>query len=433
MGWSGNASVIRSRARRAGGPRRACGKTGCARLGVSVARRAGEWNLRALSLVAFAHGISDFFAGMIPLVIYFVIARDGLSPVYQGLLGFLWYFTSSVVQPFFGAYADRHGRWWFLPSAILLTVTSLSLAGSVHSLSLLALCIVAGGIGSAVMHPEAGKYSALLSGTRKAGGISIFQIGGQIGFSLGPIAIAPLLAHFGGSGELYLLPPMVLVACAIFATMPGIDRAAYGGERPEYVARPAGERVDRFGVTLIIASTALRQFVTGAFMTFLPNVLAARGYTLTEAGELVSAFLMVSVVGLYAGGAMADRFGALRVSVGSLCAAVPFLVFFFAVPGVPGIALLLCGNALLAMQNAPGVALVQAMLPRNLGMALGLMNGVAFGVGSMFVALTGFIGVRFGFDAALAQVSYIPLLAALAMLAVGKRGAERKAAVRRSN
>jgi FSR family fosmidomycin resistance protein-like MFS transporter len=402
-------------------------------LGASAARRPGEWNLRALSFVAVAHGVSDFFAGMIPLVIYFVIARDQLSPVYQGLLGFLWYFTSSIVQPFFGAYADRHGRWWFLPSAILLTVTSLSLAGSVHSLALLALCIVVGGLGSAVMHPEAGKYSAMLSGARKAGGISIFQIGGQFGFALGPIVIAPLLAHFGGAGALYLLPPMVLVACAIFATMPGVDRAAYGGTRPEFTAPVVHERVDRFGLTLLIVSTALRQFVTGAFMTFLPNVLAARGFTLTQSGELVSAFLMVSVAGLYAGGALADRFGALRVCVASLCGAVPLLVLFFAFPGSLGIAFLLCGSVLLAMQNAPGVALVQGMLPRNLGMALGLMNGVAFGVGSMFVALTGFVGVRIGFDAALVQVSYVPLLAALSMLAVGRRAAERKAAARSSN
>jgi FSR family fosmidomycin resistance protein-like MFS transporter len=396
----------------------------------SVAPRAGEWNLRALSLVAFAHGVSDFFAGMIPLLIFFVIARDQLSPVYQGVLGFLWYFTSSIVQPFFGAYADRHGRWWFLPSAIVLTVTSLSLAGAAHSLPLLALCIIAGGLGSAIMHPEAGKYSALLSGARKAGGISIFQIGGQVGFSLGPVAIAPLLVHFGGAGALYLLPPMLALALAFFATMPGVDRAAYGGERPDILAPAASENVDRTGVSLLIASTALRHFVTAAFMTFLPNVLAARGYTLTQSGELVSAFLMVSAAGLYAGGALADRFGALRVCVASLCAAVPLLALFFVVPGALGVALLLGGSVLLAMQNAPGVALVQAMLPRNLGMALGLMNGVAFGVGSMFVALTGFLGVRLGFDTALMQVSYVPLLAALAMLAVGKRSAQRKAEAR---
>jgi FSR family fosmidomycin resistance protein-like MFS transporter len=399
-------------------------------LRASAARPAGEWNLRALSLVAFAHGVGDFFAGMIPLVIYFVIARDHLSPAYQGLLGLLWYFTSSLVQPFFGAYADRNGRWWFLPGAIVLTVTSLSLVGSVHSLPLLALCIIAGGLGSAIMHPEAGKYSAMLSGMRKAGGISIFQIGGQIGFSLGPVAIAPLLAHFGGAGTLYLLPPMLAVAFAIFFAMPRVDRAAYGGERPVAVVHASSEPADRLGVSLLIASTALRHFVSAAFMTFLPNVLAARGYTLTQSGELVSAFLMVSAIGLYAGGAFADRFGSLRVCVASLCAAVPLLASFFAVPGALGIALLLGGSVLLSMQNAPGVALVQAMLPRNLGMALGLMNGVAFGVGSMLVALTGFIGVRIGFDAALAQASYVPLLAALSMLAAGKRSAEMKAQAR---
>lgn len=399
-------------------------------MGASIARRPGDWNLRALSVVALAHGVGDFFAGMIPLVIYFVVARDQLSPVYQGILGFVWYFTSSIVQPLFGAYSDRHGRWWFLPSAIVLTVTSLSLAGSVHSLTLLALCIVAGGVGSAVMHPEAGKYSAMLSGSRKAGGISIFQVGGQIGFALGPIAIAPLLAHFGGSGALYLLAPMLALSFAIFALMPGIDRDAYGGERPKAAAPAPSDTVDRLGVTLLVGSTALRHFVSTAFMTFLPNVLVARGYTFTQAGELVGAFLMVSAAGLYAGGALADRFGSLRVCVGSLCAAVPLLALFFAVPGAPGIALLLAGSVFLSMQNAPGVALVQAMLPRNLGMALGLMNGVAFGVGSMLVAVTGFIGVRIGFGAALAQVSYVPLLAALSLIAVGRRGAELKAEAR---
>jgi FSR family fosmidomycin resistance protein-like MFS transporter len=395
-----------------------------------MARRPGEWNLRALSVVATAHGVGDFFAGMIPLVIYFVVARDHLSPVYQGVLGFVWYFTSSIVQPLFGAYSDRHGRWWFLPSAIVLTVSSLSLAGSAHSLPLLALCIVAGGIGSAVMHPVAGKYSAMLSGARKAGGISIFQVGGQIGFALGPIAIAPLLAHFGGGGALYLLAPMLAIAFAIFALMPGIDRAANAGARPESAAKVASEPTDRIGVTLLVASTALRHFVSTAFMTFLPNVLIARGYSLTEAGELVGAFLMVSAAGLYIGGALADRFGSLRVCVGSLCAAVPLLALFFVVPGALGITLLLGGSVLLSMQNAPGVALVQAMLPRNLGMALGLMNGVAFGAGSMLVALTGLIGVRIGFDAALVQVSYVPILAALSLIAVGRRGAELKAQTR---
>jgi hypothetical protein len=67
------------------------------------------------------------------------------------------------------------------------------------------------------------------------------------------------------------------------------------------------------------------------------------------------------------------------------------------------------------------VALVQAMLPRNLGMALGLMNGVAFGAGSAAVALAGIWVARIGPAATLSAVSWAPLLAAAAFFAVRGR------------
>jgi len=389
---------------------------------VPPAQTRTTWNLRGLSLIAFAHGLSDFYSGVVPFVIFFVVTREQLSPVYQGALGFVWYLTSSIVQPVFGAYSDRHGRWWFLPTAVLLTVTAVSAAGTVHSLWALTLCIVVGGLGSAIMHPEAGKYSAMLSGARKAGGISIFQIGGQIGYSIGPAVVAVLLARFGGSGTLALWIPGALLTGLLFVAMRRVDRSALRAHaRAASAMTQAVTPVDRFGVGLLVAGTGLRYFTTAAFMTYLPNLLVARGASLPAAGQLVSAFLLISAIGLLAGGYLGDRFGSARVSIVSLCAAVPCFAGFFVFGGFWSIALLLCASVLLAMQNAPGVALVQAMLPRNLGMALGLMNGVAFGAGSALVAMVGFAVARVGAAPALEVVGLVPLLAALPFAVVRRR------------
>ena len=361
-------------------------------------------------------------------MIFFVVTREHLSPAYQGVLGFVWYLTSSVVQPLFGAYSDRRGRWWFLPTAVLLTVVAVSFAGSAHTVPTLALCIVFGGFGSAITHPEAGKYSAMLSGARKAGGISIFQIGGQIGYAIGPAVVAVLLARFGGAGTLWLIAPGILATLMLFAAMRRVDRSAVHAHHSASrgVARP-GEPPDRLGVGLLVASTGLRYFTNAAFMTYLPNVLVGRGASLPEAGQVVSAFLLVSAIGLFAGGYLADRWGTVPVCVASLAAAVPCFVGFFAFGGIASIGLLLCAAILLAMQNAPGVALVQAMLPRNLGMALGLMNGVAFGAGSALVATIGFTVARIGAPSALLAVAFVPLIAALPYLVVGRRGAVARA------
>ncbi|MGP6156660.1 MAG: MFS transporter [Vulcanimicrobiaceae bacterium] len=380
------------------------------------------WNLRGLSVIAFAHGLSDFYSGIVPFTIFLVLARDHVSPAFQGALVFVWYVTSSIVQPLFGRYSDRHGRWWFLPAGIALTVTAISLAGHAPTIAWLALCIVFGGFGSAIMHPEAGKYSAMLSGARKASGISIFQIGGQIGYSVGPAVVAALYARYGTNGTLLLLAPGLLAVFWLFGVMRAVDRTAGHIHRAhaERTAAPAGP-VDRIGVTLLIASTALRYFATAAFMTYLPNFLVGHGSSIPLAGQIVTAFLLVSSFGLLAGGALADRFGAVRISVIALAGAVPFLYAFFALPGPLGVLALLFGSALLAVQNAPGVALVQAMLPENLGMALGLMNGVAFGIGSALVACVGIAVAALGAGPALESVSAVPLIAALANALVGPR------------
>jgi len=382
---------------------------------------ARNWNLRGLSVISFAHGVSDFYSGIVPFAIFLVLSHDRVSPGYQGAFVFLWYLTSSIVQPLFGAYTDRHGRWWFLPSAIALTAISICVAGATTSIPLLGLCIVTGGFGSAIMHPEAGKYSAMLSGARRAGGISIFQIGGQVGYSLGPAAIALVYARYGSEGSLLLLVPGAIAVAALFAVMRRLDHSASSAHAATVRPADPNARADRTGIALLVTSTSLRYFVSAAFMTYLPNFLVGRGASIPEAGQVVSVFLLVASIGLFAGGSLSDRFGAARVSIGALVASVPFLYAFFALHGVTALIALFAASALLAVQNAPGVALVQAMLPRNLGMALGLMNGVAFGVGSGLVAVVGAVVAHAGAAVALESVSAIPLVAALAFAAVAPR------------
>lgn len=379
-----------------------------------------DWHLRGLLTVAFGHGVNDFFSGTVALTIFFVITNAQLAPWYQGAIGFIWYLMSSVVQPLFGAYTDRHGRWWFMPTAVLAVVTALSFASLSPSIWVLAGLIVVGGIGSAVMHPEAGKYAALLSGPRRSQGISIFQMGGSIGFALGPAAITALLAHYGRLGSLVLLVPGLAAVGVLYVVIRGADAlAATAGARKH--RRGTAARTDRIGIALVVASTTVRFMTTISFVTYLPNLLTARGDSLATAGGIVTAFLVLANLGMWLGGYLGDRLGPVPASVASLVLAVPCLLGFFVAPGPLALGLLMLANLLLAVQNAPGVVIVQSMLPKNLGMALGLINGVAFGAGSLLVTVVGVAVSRVGPGAALEAVSLAPLVAAAAYLVVSRR------------
>jgi MFS transporter, FSR family, fosmidomycin resistance protein len=384
--------------------------------------RSSKPHVRGLLAMGFAHGASDFYSGMVPLLIFTIVSAHRLSPLYQGAIGFLWYLTSSVVQPLFGAYSDRRGRWWFLPAAVGLTTIFVSLIGLSPGIGVLALLVVLGGLGSAMMHPEAGKYAALLSGSRKSGGISIFQIGGAIGYALGPVAIARVLQSYGPHASVWMALPGILAIGALFVLMRGIDTYAQRAQAEHHAAIAAGSaQVDRTGVGLLVAGTALKYLVGASFMTYLPNLIVARGGSIAQAGVIVTLFLGVGVIGLYLGGWLGDRYGALPIAVASLFASAPVLYGFFAFGGAAGLLFLLLAGVLLNVQSAPSVAIVQRMLPRNLGMALGLMNGVAFGAGSALVTAVGFGVARIGAAGALLQVSALPLLCAAAFWLAGRR------------
>src|SRR5579872_907344 len=378
--------------------------------------------LRGLLAMAFAHGTSDFYSGMVPLLIFAIVSAHRLSPLYQGAVGFLWYLTSSVVQPLFGAYSDRAGRWWFLPTSVGVTASAVALIGLAPGIGVLALLVIVGGLGSAVMHPEAGKYAALLSGKRKSGGISIFQIGGAIGYAFGPVVIAHILQIRGPHGSVWMLLPGVAGVALLFILMRGLDAHAQRAQEEHRAAlRDGTEAVDRTGVGLLVAGTALKYLVGASFMTYLPNLIVSRGGSIAQAGIIVTLFLAVGVIGLYLGGWLGDRYGALPIAVASLFATAPVLYGFFAFGGTLGLMFLLVAGVLLNVQSAPSVAIVQRMLPRNLGMALGLMNGVAFGAGSALVTAVGFGAARIGAANALLEVSALPIACAAAFWLAGRR------------
>jgi FSR family fosmidomycin resistance protein-like MFS transporter len=236
------------------------------------------------------------------------------------------------------------------------------------------------------------------------------------------VTIAALLAHFGRFGSLVLLGPGLIAVGYVYVVI----RRAHLMAQPAHETQrkldgDASPAVDRLGISLVVGSTAVRFLTTAAFMTYLPNLLTARGGTIVEAGQLVTAFLLVGIIGMYLGGYLGDRLGSLTASVIALVAAVPCLLGFFFAPPAVGVGLLLLGSVFLSVQNAPGVVIVQALLPRNLGMALGLINGVAFGAGSVLVTVVGVAVTRYGPETALVDVSVMPLVGAAAYLIVGRR------------
>jgi FSR family fosmidomycin resistance protein-like MFS transporter len=368
-------------------------------------------NARLLGLLALGHLVVDTNQGALPALLPFLKASFGLSYTAAGTVLLVANVTSSVVQPVFGYLSDRMARRWLLPWALVLASAGVALVGWAPSYAGLLVLVVAGGLGVAAYHPEGYKTANLAAGDRKGTGLSLFSLGGNIGIALGPPAVTFLVPSFGLRGTLVLMVPGLLVAALIAAVLPTLVARAPG--RPTSVAglRSGAATEMRGAMALLIGVVTIRSWTQLGLVAYVPfyyvDILKMDARVV---GPLLFAFLGAGAVGTLLCGPVADRVGHRRYITCTLAAVTPLLALFLWQAGglVSTVCLTLAGFILVSSFSIT-VALGQSYLPRRLGMAAGLIVGLAIGTGGVGVAVLGWIADHFGLLASLRLVVVLPL------------------------
>ncbi len=388
----------------------------------AVPLRAGARSLarpdtRVLALLALGHMVVDVNQGALAPLLPFLRARFSLTYTAAGAILLVANLTSSVIQPAFGYFSDRTARRWLLPWGLALACTGVGLSGWAPSYAALLGLVVVSGLGIAAYHPEGYKTAHQVAGDRKATGLSLFSIGGNVGNALGPPLITFLVTTFSLRGTLGMLAPGLLTACLVAAVLPSLvpERAAAGTTGP---ASAAGRDM-RGAMALLIGVVTVRSWVQLGLVAYVPfyyvDVLRADPRVV---GPLLFLFLGAGAVGTLTGGPIADRWGTRRYVTYSLLAATPLIAGFLLRRGdwLATLCLAAAGFVLVSSFSVT-VALGQSYLPRRLGMAAGLIVGLAIGTGGVGVTLLGAIADRWGLPATLGVLTGLPLVGfALALL-----------------
>src|SRR3954469_8417783 len=172
---------------------------------------------RGLAFLASGHAVADLCQGAVPALIPFLIAERGYSYSAVGALLLFVTVGSSIIQPAFGAVSDRLSLAWLMPLGVALAAIGIGLAGVAPSFGLTAVAVGIGGLGVAAFHPEGARYANYASGSRRGTGMSLFSVGGNAGFALGPILITPAVLVLGLHGTLVvaILPALAALILAL--------------------------------------------------------------------------------------------------------------------------------------------------------------------------------------------------------------------------
>jgi FSR family fosmidomycin resistance protein-like MFS transporter len=338
-----------------------------------------ELDKRAMAALSSGHLATDFANGALPALLPFFVEKFDLSYTLAAAAVLASAVSSSIVQPLFGLWSDRRGAIWLLPGGVAIAGIGIALASAAPTYPLVLVWVVVSGLGVAAFHPEGSKFAAFVGGRRRASAMSLFSIGGNLGFALGPVIATPLVVAFGLRGGLLLAVPCLAVAVAL-----AVLARFLGSFAPDRGRSLDTDERDRVGaLLLLLAVIAFRSVSWFGLITFVPLWEVSLGHSKVHGNHLLSLMLLAGGLGTLAAGPLADRYGRRPVLLASTAATAPLIVVFVAVGGIPG-AIALAGVGI-SVIGTFGVTMVmsQEYLPRHIGMASGLSIGLSIGLGGV--------------------------------------------------
>lgn len=332
--------------------------------------------------MAMGHAGVDFYQGLIPVLVPFLVLDRGLGYSAVSVVVLAGTVASAATQPAFGWLVDRRTLPWILPASMLTCAAGVILLGSSTSFTTTLVAAAMVGLGVAAYHPSAARIARVVTGGGHRA-MSWFSLGGNAGFVLAPLAAGPVLSRLGLQATGWLAVP-ALVGIAV--TLPVLSKY-----KPTATNRSTAKGSDdwsAFGqLTLIVVLRSIAYLGLAGFVgLYAVQRVGGGGGAATAA---VFALYAGAAVGTVLGGRFAERWGRLAVVRAGYLATTLLLPVLLLVPG-PSLygAIALVGTAL-SLPFSLHITLGQDLLPTRPGTASGVTLGLAVSAGGLFAPLIG--------------------------------------------
>lgn len=353
-------------------------------------------------VVSGAHLINDLIQFLLPALYPLFKTQYDLDYFQLGLLTLAQQITACILQPLMGLYGDVRPKPFMLAISLAVVAMGVLLLATANTFALLLIAATVLGVGSALFHPEASRVSRMASGGKLGFAQSSFQVGGNTGTALGPLAAAFFVLPLGQSstiwfGLLAVLGVMMLIWVARWFANHQRMLNARGAVAKKPSPLPRKRLVISFAV---IGALLLSKFVyIETFKSYYNFFLIEKfGLEIQQAQTYLFVFLGAVAFGTFFGGPIGDRIGRLKVIWGSILGALPFALLLPHMNLFGTVALSVLVGLILSSAFSAIVVYAQELLPQKVGMVAGFVFGFAFGVGALGAAALGALADQIGIE-----------------------------------
>ena len=369
--------------------------------------------LLALSL---SHLLNDTVQSLLPAIYPVLKESFRLNFTQVGLITFTFQGTASLLQPFIGYHTDRHPKPYSLAFGMGVSLVGLVLLSSAASFPMIILAAALVGAGSAIFHPEASRVARLASGGRHGFAQSVFQVGGNLGSSFGPLLAALIIVPRGQRAILWFTL-LAFAGILVLSWVGGWYARNLSRSTPRAGAKSARPHVQlsRGRVALAVGILLVLIFSKYFYLVSLSNYytfyLIERFHTsVTMAQVYLFIFLFAVAAGTIIGGPVGDRIGRKRVIWGSILGVAPFSLSLPHVGLAATVVLTVFIGTILASAFSAILVYAQELLPGKVGLVAGLFFGFAFGMGGIGSAVLGRLADHTSIGFVFEVCAYLPLI-----------------------
>jgi len=370
-----------------------------------------------LSALAFCHFLNDVMQSLLPAIYPLLKTNYALSFAQIGILTLTFQGTASLLQPVVGIVTDKRPQPYALFCGMGFTLVGLLFLASASHYWILLVGASMVGMGSSIFHPDASRVARMASGGRLGLAQSVFQVGGNVGSSIGPLLAAFIvLPH--GQISLAWFSLAALVGMLVLWNVGGwykrnhASAAKASRARSVQVALPQG----RIMTTLVVLGMLVfsKYIYLASITSYYIFYTVHKFHVSVQTGQvLLFVFLAAVAAGTIVGGPLGDRFGRKYVIWVSILGVLPFTLALPYCGLTVTVILTVIIGMVLASAFPAIIVYAQELLPGRVGMIAGIFFGFAFGMGGIGAAGLGVLADMKGIDFVYSMCSYLPAIGLL--------------------
>lgn len=383
----------------------------------------GKIAVGALVALSCAHFSNDLIQSIIPAMYPLFEENLGFNLKQIGIIALVYQVFASLFQPLFGIYFDKYPRPYYLPVALLFSIVGLTVLSFANNIQWILVSVAFVGIGSSIIHPEASRMTHIASGGKHGIAQSVFQVGGTVGGSIGPLLAALIITPYGQRYALFfvILAFLFLIGlipiCRWYSKVLKHSKENITNSIKTFAPNPFTKGKTAFALTILLLLLISKYVYLSSLTNYYTFYLIDKFDITTKASQIcLFVFLFSSALGILIGGPVGDRYGRKLVIWVSIIGAAPFSLMLPYCNLTNTILLSSVISFVISSAFSAMIVYAQELLPSKVGLISGLFFGLAFGVAGIAAAILGWFADKNGIESVYVFCSYIPLTGVIALL-----------------